>query len=238
MYTHRIRYLYFYKWEISCTSTYEILTLEQSEENVGLQSVLNYSWQTIRVQWSQERKSTERSTQFQIVKRNVILLTASKNESSKNRGVIKSETSCQRPLTENERSLLNFMHLKKWGEKKKNQTKKQQPMVSLKKKKRRHKEKRSSLQVLHQGSFTACVWCVINNVHTVSNSTTLCGLSKTYPCVSMYFWCVISNVHTVSNHSMLQSMMAVPLCQSLTMSCERSIGSRNCDCAAQLSKKH
>ena len=119
MYTHRIRYLYFYKWEISCTSTYEILTLEQSEENVGLQSVLNYSWQTIRVQWSQERKSTERSTQFQIVKTNVILLTASKNESSKNRGVIKSETSCQRPLTENERSLLNFMHLKKWGEKKK-----------------------------------------------------------------------------------------------------------------------
>ena len=138
----------------------------------------------------------------------MILLTASKNESSKNRGVIKSETSCQHPLTENERSFFNFMHLKKRGEKKQQKTTTHGEFK--KKKKRRNKEKRSSLQVLHQGSFTACVWCVINNVHTVSNSTTLCGLSKTYPCVSMYFWCVISNVHTVSNHSMLQSMMAVP----------------------------
>lgn len=173
MYTHRIRYLYFYKWEISCTSTYEILTLEQSEENVGLQSVLNYSWQTIRVQWSQERKSTERSTQFQIVKTNVILLTASKNESSKNRGVIKSETSCQHPLTENERSFFNFMHLKKRGEKKQQKTTTHGEFKKKKKggTRRRDPAYKSSTRAVSQ--------------HVSGVSSTMCTLCQTLPhCVA------------------------------------------------------
>ena len=131
-----------------------------------------------------------------------------------------------------------FLILCIWRNEVKKNNKKQQPMVSLKKKKKEEQGEEIQPTSPPPGQFhSMCLVCHQQCAHCVKLYHTVWPVKDISLCQYVFLVCHQQCAHCVKpQHAAIYD--GSTLCQSLTMSCERSIGSRNCDCAAQLSKKH